>query len=164
MNTWSRDETIVAFNVYCKIPFKKSSKAHPLIKKYAAVIGRTPSALNMKIGNIGRLDPDLKKQGISGLIHGAKLEQEVWEEFSKDPERLIYESERIIAKLQNKTLENNVDIDLDNFPQGKEREIIVKQRLNQIFFRQTVLSSYNNRCCISGVGNRELLEACHIVD
>ena len=26
-----------------------------------------------------------------------------------------------------------------------------------------VLSSYNNRCCISGIGNIELLEACHIV-
>ena len=27
-----------------------------------------------------------------------------------------------------------------------------------------VLSSYNNRCRISGIGNIELLEACHIVD
>ena len=63
-NTWSREETIIAFNVYCKIPFEKSSKTHPLIVKYANLLGRTPSALNMKIGNIGRLDPELKSRGI----------------------------------------------------------------------------------------------------
>lgn len=26
MNMWTREETIVAFNLYCKIPFKSSSK------------------------------------------------------------------------------------------------------------------------------------------
>lgn len=31
MNKWSREETIVAFNVYCKIPFKNSSKENPII-------------------------------------------------------------------------------------------------------------------------------------
>lgn len=25
-NNWSKEETIIAFNVYCKIPFKSSSK------------------------------------------------------------------------------------------------------------------------------------------
>lgn len=35
MNKWSREETIVAFNVYCKIPFKNSSKENPIIIKYA---------------------------------------------------------------------------------------------------------------------------------
>ena len=35
MNEWTREETIVAFNVYCKIPFKSSRKTHPMIIKYA---------------------------------------------------------------------------------------------------------------------------------
>ena len=39
------------------------------------MIGRSPSALNMKIGNIGRLDPELKKKNITGLTHGAKMEE-----------------------------------------------------------------------------------------
>lgn len=75
MIPWSREETIVAFNVYCKIPFKDSRKSHPIIIKYAQILGRTPSALNMKIGNIGRLDPDLRNKGITGLVHGATLEK-----------------------------------------------------------------------------------------
>ena len=151
MNKWTREETIVAFNVYCKIPFKSSSKTHPMIIKYANLLNRTPSALNMKIGNIGRLDPDLKRQGISGLVHGAKMEEEVWKEFRENPEQLAYESEKIISKLQGKSIEKIIDT--NDLPQGKEREIIIKQRINQSFFRMTVLSSYNNRCCISGIGN-----------
>ena len=162
MNPWSREETIVAFYVYCKIPFKDSNKSHPVIREYAKILGRTPSALNMKVGNIGRLDPDLHKKGIVGLVHGAKMEEEIWREFYENPEYLAYESEKIIAKLHGKSIEE--DIDINDLPQGKEREIVVKQRINQSFFRMAVLSSYNNRCCISGIGNIELLEACHIVD
>ncbi|MBQ9417737.1 MAG: HNH endonuclease, partial [Bacteroidales bacterium] len=41
---------------------------------------------------------------------------------------------------------------------------IVKQRINQSFFRTAVLTSYNNRCCITGLSRKELLEASHIVD
>ena len=64
---WTREETIVTFNVYCKIPFNKCSKTHPIIIKYAEILGRTPDALNMKVGNIGRFDPDLKKTGYNGV-------------------------------------------------------------------------------------------------
>lgn len=164
MGKWNRDETIVAFNVYCKIPFKSSSKTNPTVVKYAKILGRTPSALNMKIGNIGRLDPNLKEQGIVGLGHGAKLEEEIWHEFYDDPERLAYESEKIIARLLNQSVEMSADVKVDDLPKGEDREVIVKQRINQSFFRSAVMSSYNFRCCISGIGNPALLEACHIVD
>ena len=76
-NNWTREETIIALNVYCKIPFKRSSKINPTVIKYTELIDRTPSALNMKIGNIGRLDPELKKKCIIGLKHGSKLEEEI---------------------------------------------------------------------------------------
>lgn len=164
MNKWTREETIVAFNVYCKIPFKSSSKTHPMIIKYANLLNRTPSALNMKIGNIGRLDPDLKRQGISGLVHGAKMEEEVWNEFYGNPELLAFESEKIIARLTNQSIEKCTSIRTDDLPQGRERSVIIKQRVNQSFFRSTVMSAYNFHCCISGVNIAELLEACHIVD
>ena len=164
MNNWTREETIVAFNVYCKIPFKSSSKYNPTIIKYAKILGRSPSALNMKVGNIGRLDPDLKEKGITGLGHGSKIEIDVWNEFYGNPDLLAFESERIIAKLTNQSIENSTSIRTDDLPSGTEREVIVKQRVNQSFFRNAVLSAYNFRCCISGVLLADLLEACHIVD
>lgn len=164
VNKWTWEETVIAFNVYCKIPFKDSSKTNPVIIRYAKLIGRTPSALNMKIGNLGRLDPKLQQRGIAGLAHGSKVEQEVWNEFYENPDKLVYESECLIAKYAKMDVESVANIDVSNLPEGKERLALVKQRVNQSFFRSAVMCSYNNRCCISGVGNPELLEACHIVD
>lgn len=158
-NNWTREETIVAFNVYCKIPFKSSSKSNPKVIKYANIIGRSPSALNMKIGNFGRLDPELKKKGITGLVNGSKLEEVVWDEFNGNWERLAYESEELIAKFQNKEIE---EISFENFPKGKERETTIKARVNQSFFRSTILSSYNLKCCITGLSIPDFLVASHI--
>lgn len=161
-NNWTREETIIAFNVYCKIPFKDCSKNHPMIIKYAQVIGRTPSALNMKVGNIGRLDSKLKEKGIVGLSHGSKMEQLVWDEFYDNPEKLAYESECLIAQYAEDSVEHLVNIDLTNLPEGKDRTALIRQRVNQSFFRSAVLSAYNNTCCISGIRNSQLVEACHI--
>lgn len=134
-----------------------------MIIEYAKIIGRSPSALNMKVGNLGRLDPKLKEKGIVGLSHGSKIERIVWDEFYANPEQFAYESECLIAKYANKSIENASKIDINNLPNGKERETIVKIRVNQSFFRSAVMTSYDNKCCVSGVGNTELLEACHIV-
>lgn len=161
-NIWTKEETIIAFNVYCKVPFRSSSKTNPMVIKYANIIGRSPSALNMKIGNFGRLDPELKKQGISGLVHGSKLEEEVWNEFNGDWDRLAYESEQLIAKFQNKPLSDKFQSEVFNFPVGLDREATVKLRVNQDFFRSTILASYNSRCCITGLSIPELLVASHI--
>lgn len=160
---WTKEETIIAFNVYCKVPFAKSSKTNPTIIKFAKIIGRSPSALNMKIGNFGRLDPELKKQGISGLKHGSKLEEEVWDEFNGNWDKLAFESEKLIAKFQNKKVEEVESFDLTDLPEGKERETIIKARVNQSFFRSTVLSSYNIRCCITGLSIPDFLVASHII-
>ena len=160
-NKWTREETIIAFNVYCKIPFRRSSKFNPTVIKYAELIDRTPSTLNMKIGNIGRLDPELKKQGIVGLKHGSKLEEEVWEEFNGDWESLAFESEALIAKLSDKSIEEVVEI--EDIKEGVDKEVLVKQRVNQNFFRSTILSSYYFKCCITGLSIPEFLVSSHIV-
>ena len=160
-NNWTREETIVAFNVYCKIPFKNSSKTNPTVIKYANILGRTPSALNMKIGNIGRLDPELKNQGIVGLSNGSKLEETVWDEFNGNWEKLVYESELLIAKFQNSSIDKIIDINWKS-KEGFHKEAIVKQRVNQNFFRSTILSSYNSKCCITGLSIPDFLVASHI--
>ncbi len=162
-NNWTKEETIIAFNVYCKIPFKSSSKTNATIIKYANIIGRSPSALNMKVGNFGRLDPELKKQGIVGLTNGSKLEKVVWNEFHGNWGKLAFESERLIAEFQHKTIEESAEIDLSDIPLGKEQERIVKARVNQSFFRSVILSSYNQKCCITGLSIPDFLVASHII-
>ena len=161
-NNWTREQVIVALNVYCKIPFKKSSAHHPLVVEYAKLLGRTPAALNLKIGNLGSFDPVLRTKGIVGLAHTSKMDEMIWNEFFDNPEKLAFESEKIIADLRHKTIEESTAIDIENLPVGSERATVTRQRVNQQFFRNAVLCSYENRCCVTGIGNRQLLEACHI--
>lgn len=52
---WTFEETIVALYLYFTIPFQRVSKSNPIIQEYAQLLNRTPSALGMKIGNIGCL-------------------------------------------------------------------------------------------------------------
>lgn len=158
---WTREETIVAFNVYCKIPFKNSSKSHPEVIKYANIIGRSPSALNMKIGNLGRFDPELRKRGITGLVNGSKLEEVIWNEFHDNWDNLAYESEKIIAEFQGRSVTSKLKIEV--FPEGVDLIRSVKSRVNQSFFRSSVLASYNSTCCITGLKIPELLIASHII-
>lgn len=162
MANWTREQVIVALNVYCKIPFKSSSARNPIVKKYAELLGRTPAALNLKIGNLGSFDPVLRDKGIVGLSHTSKVDEEVWNEFFENPEKLAYESEKIIAELRNKTIEESTNIYLNNLPKGTERISVTRQRVNQQFFHDAVLCSYENHCCITGISNKQLLEACHI--
>ena len=64
---WTREEEIIVFNLYCKIPFKNSSKNHPEVIKIANLINRTPSSVNMKIGNFGSFDPYFKSTRYSWI-------------------------------------------------------------------------------------------------
>lgn len=159
-NKWTRDEEIIVFNLYCKIPFQRSSKNHPDVIKIAELIGRSPSAVNMKIGNFGSFDETLKAKGITGLANSSKLDKEIWDEFNGRWDELAFESERLISELKGNTLED--DIIIDNIPLGKVKLSVVKQRVNQSFFRKTVLTSYGEACCITGLNTTALLIASHI--
>lgn len=161
---WTRDELLVALYVYSQIIFKKSNKDNPFIIKYATMLGRTPAALNMKVGNIGSCDKELKEKGIVGLTHPGQATIDLWAEFQTDPNRIAYESEVAVAKLRGQTVEELVGMEIANLPVGRDREALVRQRIGQDFFRRSVLSAYHDHCCVSGVGNSELIEACHIVD
>ncbi|MEK7725389.1 MAG: HNH endonuclease [Acidobacteriota bacterium] len=161
-NNWTRKQLIIVFNLYCKIPFSKTVKTYPEVIKTAKLIGRTPSAVAFKLGNFGSFDEELKKRGISGLPNTSKLDKLVWDEFNSDWEELSFQSELLIAELENKPIEETVEIDLTNLPIGKERERLVKVRVNQSFFRSTILTSYASKCCITGLNIPELLVASHI--
>lgn len=160
---WTREQTIVALNLYCKIPFNRVSSKHPDIIHIAKTIGRTPNSVKMKIGNFGSFDPELKKRGIVGLGNTSKLDKLVWNEFNRDWDNLAYESELLISKFTNQPLENLPEINIADIPVGKEREAIIRARINQNFFRSTVLSSYNLKCCVTGLSIPDFLVASHII-
>jgi len=155
---WTREELILAINLYCKLPFGKLHKGNPEIIALAQLINRTPSSVAFKLVNFASLDPSLQARGIKGAQNSSKLDREIWNEFYLNWEDAAFESEKLLASL-NPT--SHPELNLDS-AQGKERDSIVKVRVNQSFFRTTILASYNYKCCITGIDQPELLVAGHI--
>ena len=158
---WTREELIVAFNLYCKIPFGRIHIRNPLVIELAKAIGRTPSSVSWKLANFARLDPALQKRNISGATHGAQAEVEIWNEFSSDWDKLAFESERLLGQIIGRASEFLAEP--QKFREGTSREALIRVRVNQGFFRAVVLAAYDLRCCITGLSIPQLLTASHIV-
>ncbi len=167
-NNWSYNETLLAFNLYCKIPFGRIHFRNPDIINLAEILGRTPSSVAMKMVNLASLDPELQKRGIKGLSNNSKVEKQIWNDFNIDGTALIIQANELLKQYKstnplnfaeiNKPIEEN----LEELPEGSNLETVTTRRLGQDFFRRSVLASYNYRCCITGIGVQQLLVASHI--
>lgn len=162
-NNWTREELIIAFNLYCKTPFNKTVKTNPEIIKVADLIGRTPSSVALKLGNFGSFDPELRKRGIVGLRNAGKLDKEIWNEFNENWDKLAYESELLASKVRGLHIKETKQFENSEIPIGEEKERLVRTRVNQSFFRASILSLYNQKCCITGLNIPDLLIASHII-
>lgn len=160
---WTKDELIIAINLYCKLPFGKLHRHNPEIIKLAHLIDRSVNSVALKLVNFASLDPSLQARGIKGARNISKLDSEVWNEFYNNWNILPFESEILLAKKSGISIEQLNEINENELPrQGKERERLVKTRVNQAFFRKSILASYNYTCCITGLQERQLLIAAHI--
>lgn len=166
---WTLEQLKLAFHFYCQTPFGKLHSKNPQIVELAKLIGCTPNALAMKLVNFASFDPSVTSTGRTGLGNASVLDRKVWDEFHADWERLTSECEQLQARLVRerglklpRAQEEDADFALADFS-GETREAIVRQRVKQCFFRHAVLASYRGRCCISGVSERRLLVASHIV-
>ena len=111
------------------------------MKYLGALIGRSADAVVRKVGNLASFDPKMKSRGVGGLAHTAKLDEVVWKKYYGNWEKLAYDAELILASLRNKGLEESLSIDLHDLPVGEERIQEIKRRINQDFFRETVLEN-----------------------
>lgn len=156
---WSRDEHLLAFDLYCRTPFGRMHHSNPDVVKLAALLGRTPGSIALKLGNFARLDPSLKNRGIGGMSHGAKGEEEIWNEFMHDPEALAVEAAGLRSERSSEPPER-VD---PTPPPGRDALGMAKRRIGQSFFRTAVLAAYDEHCCVTGLSIPSLLMASHIV-
>ena len=102
-HNWTRNELLIAFNLYCKTPFGRLHRNNPDVIQLASVIGRTPSAVAMKLVNFASLDPAHQRRNVSGLRNVSRLDREIFEEFSLNWEALAFESEQALARLATPT-------------------------------------------------------------
>jgi putative restriction endonuclease len=167
-NGWTRQQLLVAFKLYCQMPFGKMHSRNPEIIKYADFIGRTPSALAMKLTNIASLDPAITSTGRKGLKAVSAADKAMWEEMQLDWKQFTTEIQKAVSAFgispELKTSVSNTPI-LDEAADytGSNKTVQTAVRIGQDFFRRTVLSAYNYRCCITGLAIPKLLIASHIV-
>lgn len=159
---WSEQELILAFNLYCKLPFGQYHKNNKKVIELAQILGRTPSAVALKLCNFARFDPYHRKRGVKGMRHGSKLEEKVWNEFNQNWEDLAYQSDVSIAELKGVKHYDLIKSE-GEILEGREKEALVKVRLTQKFFREMVLSSYRTRCAVCSLPEESLLIAAHII-
>lgn len=110
---WSRDELILALDLYLRhrpiIPGKTSPEINELsdlLNQLGSALAlrhsntfRNPNGVYMKLMNFKALDPDYVSQGKVGLKAGGKFDQEVWDQFAKDPAKCRRLAERIRAEI-----------------------------------------------------------------
>ena len=119
----------------------------------------------MKLVNIASLDPAVRATGLTGLKNASSADRTMWDEMQSDWDRFAFESHNALQEVEEiadpvdfATLQAPAEI-----PIGEDRPTQATVRIGQTFFRSAVLSAYNERCCITGLGIPELLVASHIV-
>ena len=162
---WTRDELILALNLYLKLPFGKLHSGNPDIIHLAQIIDRTPGSVAMRLNNFASVDPYHQQRGIGGLPGGKRQVEPIWNEFINNKDELLFESERILAEKENVAIENKFAEVLKGTEnlKGEFKLREVKTRVNQNVFRQIVMANYDNKCAITGIDISDLLVASHII-
>lgn len=156
-NQWTEAELTLAFDLYCKTPFSRISSNAPSAIALANLVGRSPSAVAIKLANFARLDPDLKARNISGMKNGSAGEELIWHKYYGFWQELAHDCEVIIQNTEGAPTP-----DPSNF-QSEDRFGTGKIRIGQATFRAMVLASYNFECGISGFNDPNLIIASHII-
>jgi len=162
---WTKEQLIVALNLYWKIPYNKiSGSSNTRIKEISFIIGRTSAALAYKLMNFTSLDPERKDKGNKGKSGAGSSDKIIWDEYFGKWEKLAFDSAIILLKFQNLSIDKSFNLEDEfEYVEGKEKERIIKVRVNQSDFRQRILASYNEKCCITGIQIPSLLVASHII-
>lgn len=102
---WTRDELLVALNLYLKLPFGKLHTGTPEITHPAKLLDRTLGSVAMRLNNFASVDPYHQRRGIGDLPGGKEQGEPIWNEFINNKGALLFESEIILAEKGNLSLE-----------------------------------------------------------
>lgn len=162
VNRWTHEQLLVAFTLYSQIPFGKLHARNPDIIHYANLIGRTPSALAMKLVNIASLDPFIIESGRSGLKGASNADRELWIEMDQNADVFAQKCQQAMQYFEKPAPELTLhDSKIKDFS-GRERTTIIRARVDQQLFRKHVLEAYQHRCCLTELEEPALLIASHI--
>jgi len=168
---WTREELLVALNLYHKLRFGQLHARNPVIVALAEELGRGANSVAMKLCNFASLDPALKLRGIKGLEGASSADRAVWSEFHSNLEEAVPASEEAFRRLF--AADDTQDVEVlpregvylrKRIPTGPTEAFAnTKARRGQEYFRDAVLNNFGGRCGITQLSFRGLLVASHIL-
>nr|WP_315491067.1 HNH endonuclease [uncultured Rhodoferax sp.] len=119
---WSRDELILALDLYIQSRQSSLAKDSPEIAELSEVLNqlgtvlgqrtsstyRNANGVYMKLMNFRRFDPEYTSDGKTGLTRGNQDEAKVWDQFALDPTRLA----EVARFIRQGIGEHKIDVDL----------------------------------------------------
>jgi 5-methylcytosine-specific restriction enzyme A len=136
---WSRDELILALDLYVRFNGNPPGKASLEIMKLSELLNRiandpkgvttsfrNPNGVYMKMMNFRRFDPIYQAQGKKGLTRGNGLEEVVWNDFASNPIRLTETAAAIKANVES--LYSDID-ETNEIEEAEEGRILTRAHL-----------------------------------
>lgn len=157
---WQRHEQMLALELYFTTTFGRIHSRNPEIIELATVIGRTPSAVALKMANFSALDPTINRKGMGNY---SRSDGEIWEEFFTDPVPFLEQVQQFKQPeiiYDTNSFSNNTS---NEFREGEDIAVISSVRRNQDFFRAAIIAAYNGKCAVTSISQSELLIASHII-
>lgn len=86
---WTREETLLALELYLTIPAEDDNVRNPQIVALASALGRTASSVRLAMQNFKACDPSYLSDGRVGLNHTSQLQVSIAKEFIGHPSELF---------------------------------------------------------------------------
>jgi 5-methylcytosine-specific restriction protein A len=162
---WTRDELILALDLYFDLPPNSCSSEHPQIIELSKVLNslpihdykpdaerfRNPNGVYMKLCNFLRFDPGYSG---TGLKAGGKLEQKIWDEYFNNRQELKQIAGSIRKVTKNlKVREELQNIQVDEDEECAEGKVLLK--LHKTRERNTILARKKKLGSLKGKGKLE---------
>lgn len=163
---WTRDELILALDLYFREPSARGSKSHPECVRLSGVLNRLPihrakprgttfrnsNGVGMKLSNFLTYDPSYIGKGLAA---GSHVEKEVWKTFATDRLKLQKAAEAIVAGASELA---SAGIEADEDDEGSEEGRILT-RVHKMRERDSGLARKKKQKVLSLTGRLQC-EAC----
>ncbi len=141
---WTRDELILALDLYFRVGRKWLDAQHPELVELSQLLNRlpihdsgiretnfrNPQGVSMKIANFLSLDPEYSGKGLYSV---SKLDQEIWNDFANEPQYLGEVAHAIrngIAQLADDSAYPEEDDSEEEFAEGRVLSRLHRQKCN----------------------------------
>lgn len=158
---WTYEETLAVFALYMQMHTRDLSKEEdPDIIALASALERTPGSIAMKLQNVLAKDPNATRESYG---NAAAMIAQMWQDFAVRGDEFVRETIAAYNRAMSGEMFGMPAMTVEyESRKGREALALTPKRLDQAYFRKSLLHLYDYRCCVTGLGLEQLLVASHI--